>query len=60
MIGEIPISDACLYMDAHDTETETSASCAYEFLDSVPNIGWLWHSKYLGGRQQMALGNWEL
>jgi len=21
MIGEIPISDACHYMDAHDTET---------------------------------------
>ena len=22
MIGEIPISDACHYMDAHDTETD--------------------------------------
>jgi hypothetical protein len=24
MIGEIPISDACHYMDAHDTETKES------------------------------------
>ncbi len=25
MIGEIPISDACHYMDAHDTETGTNS-----------------------------------
>jgi hypothetical protein len=31
-------------------------SCDCEFLDSVPNIDWLWHSKYLDGRKQMALG----
>ena len=38
----------------------SSVSCDCEFLDSVPNIGWLWPSKYLDGGKQMALGNWEL
>jgi hypothetical protein len=31
MIGEIPISDACHYMDAHDIETDGSVTA---------NIGW--------------------
>ncbi len=43
MIGEIPISDACHYMDAHDTETfrsiSTSGEKTLQTLSSMHRIG---------------------
>jgi len=45
MIGEIPISDACHYMDAHDTETFTSVgdSCLEGAGGYCISLGFWWH-----------------
>ena len=38
MIGEIPISDACHYMDAHDTETAARARGGILSQDEVEQL----------------------
>ncbi len=38
MIGEIPISDACHYMDAHDTETDQSSTAVASILQLPANF----------------------